>query len=527
MKRCPECRRDYYDDTLLYCLDDGNALLEGPATADEPATAILSEAAAFRSGDATAIFNRNDNVLHAVAANSIAVLPFVHLSNQPDDEFFCDGLAEELINALTKIESLKVAARTSAFSFKGTNTKASEIGAALGVTKILEGSVRKAGDHVRITVQLADAADGYHIWSERYDREMKDIFAVQDEITLAVVEALKVKLLGDERSAILKKGTQNSEAFELYLRGRALWSRRTHADFQKAIEYFERAIEIDPAYTLAFVGLADCYSFLAYFEAYSPAEMAPKAKAAVEKAMTLDPTLAECHSSLALYKCFFELDVKGAERELLRAIEISPNSAVARYMRCSHLVALGRSDEAIGEGRLALKMDPLSPVVNVSLCRALCVAGLYEEAIDLSNRNFEILPDFFFSHWMLGWAYRRTGRLEEAIYHFRMATTGGGFTAFGYLGEAFVKAGRMDEARALLDELKQQRSELSFVSPVGSAVIHAALGETAEALELLEQAWQIRSIHLMWHKVDPIFEVFRSEPGFDSLLKRLNSSIKV
>jgi tetratricopeptide (TPR) repeat protein len=356
---------------------------------------------------------------------------------------------------------------------------------------------------------------------------MKDIFAVQDEITLAVVEALKVKLLGTELSAMLRKGTDNSEAYELYLRGRALWSRRTHTDFLKAIEYFERAIELDPEYTLACVGLADCYSFLAYFEAYSPAEMAPKAKAAVEKAMTLDPSLAECHASLALYKCFFELDVKAAESELCRAIEINPNSSVARYMHCSVLVALGRSEEAIDEGKLALKMDPLSPVVNVSLGRALCVAGLYEEAIDLSNKNFEILPDFFFSHWVLGWAYRHTGRLEEAIDHFRKATTGGGFTAYGYLGEAFVKAGRTDEALALLDELKQQQSEYSFVSPVGSAVIHAALGEMAEALDLFEKAWQIRSIHLMWYQVDPIFEVFRSEPGFNSLLKRLNSSIKV
>ena len=449
------------------------------------------------------------------------------MSADAENEFFCDGLAEELLNALTKIESLKVSARTSAFSFKGTKTNVSEIGKILGVTTVLEGSVRKVGDHVRITVQLANAADGYHIWSERYDREMKDIFEVQDEITLAVVDALKVKLLGKELSAVLQKGTDNREAYELYLRGRALWSRRTHAAFLTAIEHFERAIELDPEYTLACVGLADCYSFLAYFEAYSPAEMAPKAKAAAEKAMTLDPTLAECHASMGLYKCFFELDAKAADSELCKALEINPNSSVARYMHCSVLAAMGRTDEAIAEGRLAQKVDPLSPVVNVSLSRALCVAGHYEEAIDLSNKNFEILPGFFFSHWMLGWAYRQTARPEEAIDHFRKATSGGGFTAYGYLGEALVTVGRTGEARALLAELKQQRSEHDFVSPVGSAVIHAALGEMGEALDLLEKACQIRSIHLMWYKVDPIFEVFRSEPSFKPLLKRLNSMINV
>ncbi len=209
MKRCPECRRDYYDDTLLYCLDDGNALLDGPASGNEPVTAILASVEAE-----TAIASSEGQ---PGSPNSIAVLPFAHMSSDEDNEYFCDGLAEELINALTKIDELKVAARTSAFSFKGKETDISEIARKLSVKTILEGSVRRSGSNVRITVQLINAADGYHLWSERYDREMNDIFAVQDEITLAVVEALKVKLLHGERSAILKKGTANTEAYELYL----------------------------------------------------------------------------------------------------------------------------------------------------------------------------------------------------------------------------------------------------------------------------------------------------------------------
>ena len=274
MKRCPECRRDYYDDSLLYCLDDGSALLEGPSSDNEPATAILYKAAL--PGDAkTAIFSSDSRI---TTPNSIAVLPFAHMSSDEDNEYFCDGLAEELINALTKIDELKVAARTSAFSFKGKDTDISEIAQKLGVKTVLEGSVRRSGDRMRITVQLINAADGYHLWSERYDREMNDIFAVQDEITLAVVEALKVKLLQGERSAILKKGTDDPEAYELYLRGRALWNRRTPADFEKAIGYFEKAIAIDPDYSLAYSGIADCYTLLAYFEAYAPSDLRDRAR---------------------------------------------------------------------------------------------------------------------------------------------------------------------------------------------------------------------------------------------------------
>ncbi len=526
MKRCPECRRDYYDDTLLYCLDDGNALLEGPATlgADESATAILSEpgraAAGFPSGEGkTEVFQNSGNAV-TESSNSIAVLPFTNMSSDVENEYFCDGLAEELLNALAKIDELKVAARTSAFSFKGKNTNTGEIGRALGVKTILEGSVRKSGDRLRITVQLVNAADGYHVWSERYDREMRDIFDVQDEITLSVVGALKVKLLGEERSAMLKKGTENAHAFELYIRGRALWSRRTHADLDKALEYFERAIELDPAYALAYAGLADCYTFLVYFEAYSPSEMAAKVRAALDKTIELDPSLSESHSSLAIYKTFFEFDINYGERELRTAIAISPNSSLPHYWLCSVLAALRRSEESLAEGRTAMSLDPLSAVVNATMARALCCAGQYEEAIELSIKNFEILPDFFFSHWVLGWAYQQTGKLDLAIDHFRKAIKDGGLTLYGYLGKALVKAGHTDEARGLLDELEEQKKH-RFVSPVASAVILAELGEMPEALDLLEKAWEMRAIHLMWTRCDPVYDVFRSEPKFQEICENI------
>src|SRR6185369_4663661 len=458
MKRCPECRREY-DNTMMFCLDDGAELLYGPASGD-PATEIFSVPSAMVAGStsgeaATALFQSSSGSQIDIA-NSIAVLPFAHLSSDPDDEYFCDGLAEELLNALSRIDGLKVAARTSSFSYKGKDVRIAEIGRTLGVEKILEGSVRKSGNRLRITAQLISTADGYHLWSDRYDREMRDIFDIQDEITLAVVEALKLKLFGDERSAVLKRHTENAEAHELYLRGRALWSRRTYADFTKATEHFERAIGLDPNYALAYAGLADCYTFFAYFEAYSPSEMAPKTKSAVEKAIKLGPDLPECHCSLAIYKTFFEFDIAAGEKELRKAIAINPNSPLAHYWLCSVLAALGQADESLIEGRAAMKLDPLSPVVNATLARALCCAGRYDEAIELSIKNFEILPDFFFSHWVLGWAHEQLGDLGTAIDHYRKAAKDSGLTLYGYLGKALIRSGRAEEARALLDELGQR-----------------------------------------------------------------------
>ena len=528
MKRCPECGREY-DNTMMFCLDDGAELLYGPASMDEPATAILSVPSAVAGGlrqpiekseSNTAILQPpgNSGGSDPSVANSIAVLPFINMSADAENEYFCDGLAEELLNALAKIDDLKVAARTSAFSFKGKNTDISEIGSKLGVKTVLEGSVRKSGSRLRITVQLVNAADGYHLWSERYDREMLDIFDIQDEITLAVVDALKLKLLGAERSAVLKKGTENAEAHDLYLRGRALWSRRTYADFTKATEHFERAIELDPNYALAYVGLADCYTFFAYFEAYSPADMAPKARSAVEKAIKLDPDLPECHCSLATYKTFFEFDIVTGEKELRKAIAIDPNSPLAHYWLCSVLAALQQAEESLIEGRTAMKLDPLSPVVNATLARALCCAGRYDEAIELSNKNFEILPDFFFSHWVLGWAHEQLGDMDMAVDHYRKAMKDSGLTLYGYLGKALVRSGHADEARRLLHEL-EERSKNQYVSPIPSAVIHAELGEMPSALEMLNRAWQIRAIHLMWTRCDPVFEVFRSEPLFKEISK--------
>ena len=525
MKRCPECRRDYYDDTLLYCLDDGSRLLDGPSS-DEPGTAILSDPGAIQSGypsgeAATAVF-QSSSASQIDTSNSIAVLPFVNMSADADNEYFCDGLAEELLNALSKIEGLKVAARTSAFSFKGKNTDISEIGRKLSVKTALEGSVRKSGNKLRISVQLVNASDGYHLWSERYDSEMQDIFDVQDEIALAVVAALKLKLFGDARSAILKKGTDNAEAYELYLRGRSLWNKRTFADFTKAIEYFEQAIALDPKYALAYSGLADCHSFLGYFEAFAPDEVAPKAKAAVLKALELDDTLAEVQASLAMYKEFYEFDRDACENGLRRAIELNPNFSTAHYWLCSVLAAQKHFEESRKEGQIALDLDPLSPIVNGNVARGLCHARQYDEAIKLALKSLEITPDFFFTHWVLGVAYSQTGRLDEAIDNFRKSVSNSGISALkADLGVALAMAGQTGEALEIIDEFKEQ-AKLGYVSPLCISKIYLGLGETAKGLKWLEKACEKRAIGLLWLATEPVFDPVRSEPVFKDVLRRLN-----
>jgi serine/threonine-protein kinase len=516
MKRCPECRRDYFDDSLLFCLEDGAALIQGSVPSpDEPATAIIP-AASFGVSTVSA-----RTAFLETAAKSIAVLPFAHLSSDPDNEYFCEGLAEELLNALSRVDGLKVAARTSSFFYKGKDVKIDSIGRELGVGSVLEGSVRKSGDHLRITVQLVNASDGYQLWSERYDRQMDDIFQVQDEIALAVVEALKLKLIGEQRSALLKKGTENREAFELYLRGRALWNSRTRGGFQKAIENFEQAIEIDPEYALAYAAMADCYSFLAYFGGITTAEAAPKARAAVDKAMSLDPGLAECRTAKAAVDLFFAFDFDSAEREYLAAIEINPQYLHARYLYCALLTARRQFERAIDEGRTAVRMDPLSPHANTQLARALCCAGRPGEAIELITKILEVMPDFHHLHWILGWAYGETGQWESAIIHYRTAVETGGPFLYGFLGNALVKGGHPDEARALLEKLYEQARH-GIESPVSAAEIEGALGNISKGLDLLDQASEMRIVHLMWIAVDPVFDSFRGEPRFLDLLNKLN-----
>lgn len=327
-------------------------------------------------------------VLMPQEQSSIGVLPFVNMSGDLENEYFCDGLAEELLNALTKIDELKVAARTSAFSFKGKNTNVSEIGRALGVSKVVEGSVRKSGDNLRITVQLINASDGYHLWSERYDRQTRDFFDLQDEITLAVVAALKMKLLGNEKAAVLKRFTDNAEAHELYLKGRYHWYKQTPENVEKSRNYFQEAIDLDPLYALGYAGLSEYYGISSALGMMPPDLGWPKAEAAMARAQELDNTLPEVHSGLAAIRMFYYRDWRAAESELNQAIDLNPKFAEVHLLYSVCLVGLDRLDEAIAECKRALQLDPLSTRHGSYLGNWLYFARRYDEAI---KQYYEVL----------------------------------------------------------------------------------------------------------------------------------------
>ncbi|MEO7658267.1 MAG: hypothetical protein ABIV48_01525 [Pyrinomonadaceae bacterium] len=525
MKRCPECRRDYYDDTLRFCLEDGTLLVYG-VPEDEPATAILSrsegKASGFSSGEAMTEILSTYRMASAETVNSIAVLPFANLSADVENEYFCDGLAEELLNALAKIDDLKVAARTSAFAFKGKNTNIGEIARTLGVRTVLEGSVRKSGDRLRITVQIINAADGYHVWSERYDREMKDIFEVQDEITLAVVDALKLKLFGEKKEAVLKRYTNDAEAYQLYLQGRFFFYKRTPEGFHKAVECFEKAIELDSEYALAVSGLADCYTFFGFYEALAPSEAKLKAGNLAFRALELDDTLSEAETSVAFYYVIYEWDFATAEKHFWKARELNPKYALTYHLHSSNLLLLGRINEAIEAEKHAVELEPFALIFSGALAWWYYLARRNEEAIAQALKTIEMGPNHFFAYWALGSAYAMETSYTEAIAILQEGIKISGFGPHikGELGRVFALAGLVEEAREVLAALQEQL-KTEYISAVNIAKIYAGLGENELFFEWLERAYLERSVRLPWFMIDPYLDDYRSDPRFQQILSSM------
>lgn len=515
MKRCPECRRDYFDDTLSFCLEDGTRLVDGTAS-DEAPTAIMSS-----DEDRT----ERINPAKAGSQNSIAILPFVNISADPENEYFCDGLSEELLNALSHIDGLKVAARTSAFSFKAKKTDIGEIAKKLGVETILEGSVRKAGNRVRISVQLTNGADGYHLWSERYDRELDDIFDIQDEITLAVVDSLKLTLLGDRRSKLLKRYTDNTEAYSLYLRGRFFWNKRTTDSTHRAIEFYEQAIALDPNYALAYSGLADCYntSGFAYDLGAMPAsELIAKAKSAASKALEIDDTLAEAHTSLAYAKHLFDWDWKGAEAGFRRALHLNPNYANARHWYAHFLIAIGRIDEALAESKRALELDPVSAVMTNHLGWHHMYARDYDAAVSALNYTLLLDPEFVLGHWYLGITYALMGLYSEAETAYSRALTRDNqdIVIRADAAHFYAVSGQTEKAMSELDAL-MQISKSRYVSSFGLALICIGLGDDDRAIDYFDKAFDEHSDMLVYLNVDPRLDRIRSDPRFELLVRKV------
>jgi len=462
------------------------------------------------------------NVSSMETRNSIAVLPFTNLSADPENEYFSDGLAEELLNALAKIDQLKVAARTSTFSFKGKHAAISEISRVLNVNTILEGSVRKSGNRVRITAQLINGADGYHLWSERYDREMKDVFDVQDEITLEVVEALKVKLFGKEKSAVLKRHTRNPEALEFFLRGLSYFKSWTRESFQKAIESFDKAIALDPHYASAYAGLAESYTEVSMLSSSSEPWIT-KAREAVHKALDLDDALGNAHNSLAIIKLYYDLDYEGAEREFKRAITLDPGSAHIHMWYGWYLGSMGRFDEGLKEYKRAQELDPLSGLIDFGIGAIFHWSRQPERAIEQFRRVIELNPNLLIAYSFLAEAYVEKGDFRSAIAtienasrapndHFMLTT----------LAYAYGRAGERHKALEILSELEKQSSQ-EYKPAFHIAQIYLGLGDNEQALASLEEvrAGEDRSAWLLWSGVDPKFDPLRSDPRFQELLRRI------
>src|SRR5258705_1739983 len=512
MKRCPQCNRVETDDALAFCRADGARLI-ADTEASEPVTAILPTNAA--SSELT--------TGHLQGVPSIAVLPFVNMSADPENEYFCDGLAEELLNAWAKIDDLKVAARTSAFSFKAKNTNVNEIGTALNVKTILEGSVRKSGNRLRITAQLVNAADGYHLWSERYDREMKDIFEVRDEITVAVVEALKVKLLGEEQGVVLKHHTRNPEAHEFYLQGLFYFNRFTPDDFQKASESFRRAIAIDPRYASAYAGLAYAYTELSFFS-FSPSEAMPKAREAANKALELDDRLGEAHNSLAIIKMYFDWDYAGAEQEFKRGIALNPCSALIHMWYGWYLGLMGRLDESFKEMQGAQELDPLSATNNSGIGIVFHWSRQPERAIEQFRKVLELNPNYPIACSFLAEAYEQKDDFVSAIAtieKIQQATTDP--LTLSTVGYVYAKSGDRHKALEILNEFVK-RSNQEYVPALNFAQIYAGLGDNEQALAWLDKACNERAVWIPFLKVDLKFDPLRSNPRFQELLKKVGFS---
>jgi TolB-like protein/Flp pilus assembly protein TadD len=452
---------------------------------------------------------------------SIAVLPFDNLSRDPDNAFFTEGVQDEILTRLAKVADLKVIARTSTQRFKSAPDDLQQIAKQLGVTNILEGTVQKADDQVRVNVQLINAMTDARLWADTYDRKLTDIFAVESEIAKTIAETLQAKLTGSEKSSIAKEPTANSEAYELYLKGRFFWNKRNGDDLRKAIDYFNQATAKDPNYALAYVGVADSYLLLPSYGAVSPADSVPQARAALKKALALDDSLAEAHASLGLLDTV-ELNLQPAIDELKRAVELKPNYATAHHWLALALMTVGNFDSGIAEARRALELDPLSLIINADFSWLYLCSRRYDEAEAQARKALEIDPNFFLAHYYLGEILQFKGRLTDAIAEYQKAFD---LTNDPYplaaLGQARARNGQKDEARKILARLSEE-SKSRFVAPYAKALVLIGLGEKAHAIDELERAYREGTgAYLFVIKVDPFLDDLRGDPRFEALVQKI------
>ena len=574
MKRCPECGRDYNDDSMSFCLDDGSELLFGPATAsggDEPATAILHSTAApgeaptraqINTTDQTAILrtgaeaepqkNLSDStekqsfsahraakplavVIVAVVIlvggffgyrylkpagggpiNSIAVLPFQNKSGDPNSEYLSDGLAESLIYRLTQLPNLKVSPTSSVIRYKGKDTDVAKIASELGVDAVMTGRLAQIGDNLTISVELVDVRNNKLLWGEQYDRKMTDLLATQREIAATITQKLQLKLTGDDAKGITKKYTDNNEAYQLYLKGRFYGSKRTAKDAQKAIEYYQQAVANDPKYALAYAGLAEANWFYFLYSYPQVLEAVPKARELALKAIELDGSLAEPHSVLGVICLVSEHDFACGLREQKLATELNPNYMEGHRRYGLYLYYLGRFEEARVSIKRALDIDPLAPVTNQTYAQMLFFERKYDESETLSKKNIELDPNYWYAHLQLYFVYRMKRDYAAAVEELDKAQEARGEPdAAKFIRESFTGG----DWPGFLKKITGDRTRLRLY-PFFVATFFAELGEKDKAFAALNEALETKDQHIMQVKVDPVMDPLRDDPRFKEVMKK-------
>ena len=452
---------------------------------------------------------------------SIAVLPFDNLSRDPDNAYFCEGVQDEILTRLAKVADLKVISRTSTQHFKSTPDNLPQIAKQLGVAHIVEGSVQKANDQVRVNVQLINALTDAHLWADTYDRKLTDIFAVESEIAKTIAETLQAKITGSEKASIAKTPTVNPDAYELYLKGRFFWNKRTGDDLRKSIEYLKQAVAKDPGYALAYSGLADSYGLLRFYGGASPAESVVPAAAAAKKALELDDSLAEAHASLGLIATE-ELEVHRGVNELERAVQLNPNYATAHHWLALAFTAMGQSDRAIKELKRALELDPLSMAINADLSIGYLYARRYDEGEAQARKALEIDPRSFLAHYYLGMALQLKGQLKAAIPEFQKAVElNHDPYCISMLLQGYARNGQADEARKLLAQLNEMAKSVE-VPEYALALAYTSLGDKDRAIAALEHGFAGgNKSYLFLLPGDPLLDDLRGDPRFEALVQKI------
>ena len=453
---------------------------------------------------------------------SIAVMPFVNESGNQDVEYLSDGITETLISSLSQIPKLSVKARSTVFFFKGKEASPKKIGEELGVQAVLLGRVAQRGNELRLSLELVDAQTQDVLWSDTYNRKQSELVSLQSEIARDVSSKLKAKLSGADAAKVEKKYTDNAEAYQLYLKGKFYWNKRTGASLKQAADLYRQAIEKDPTFALAYSGLAETYALFSSYDVAPATDSMPQAKAAALRALDIDEQLAEAHTALGFYLANYEWDRAGSEKEYRRAIELKPNYATAHHWFGADLVNVKRFDDSLAELRRAEELDPLSPIIGTNLADLLVHARRYDEAIAQYKRVLLRDPNFAYAHLALGWAYGSKGMYPEAIAETRESIElREGSLAKGYLGLWLAKSGKGDEALKLLGELKQE-SARTYVQSYTFALIYIGLGDKEEVLNHLEKHLSSRAETASTYATAPELDDLRSEPRFKAMLKRMN-----